>query len=172
MIDTIAVTTEDPATEILAARNSAAWSINVRRWTGQLRYLLCIRKSGGERRAFLICKNLRFVQDIDATNRSKGKRRKYAIEFDEFAVVDTPAKWKKSQNPVQFGELSDLLPKGTIPSEFQKAPPKKPNAPRFSYSRKQPDNAGITGMSVAEAKRALAARFGVPEEAITITIQA
>lgn len=170
MQDTIAVTTQDDVSDILAAGNSAAWSLNVKQWSGRLTNLVCLKKSGAQdRAAFLVCRDLSFSVDEEATRAAD--RPKYAIEFRRYALIDLPVLLSPSQNPVRITTLSDLFGAqflSALPSEdsFQHVGPKEL---QFSYSRRVP-RPPRPGIDISQAKRLLSQHYEVPEEAIQITI--
>jgi hypothetical protein len=170
MQDTISVTTQDDVADILSAGNSAAWSLNVKQWSSRLTNLVCLRKTGTrDRAAFLICRDLSFSVDEEATR--VADRLKYAIEFRRYALIELPVALSSSQNPVRITTLSDLFGAdhlNELPSEdsFQHVGPKE--LP-FSYSRRAP-RAPRPGIDISQAKRLLSQHYDVPEPAIQIII--
>lgn len=163
--DTVAVSTRDSREAILAANNSAAWTLNINKWGGRLKYLVCLEKEGSQRRPFLVCK----ISAIRLRPDPKDRSARYAFEFKEYA--DVPAEVDLidgSQYPVRFGTLSGF----GIDAEalaFQPAPPK--TLP-FSYSSESQQPKGDSGITIAEAKRRLALGLGLSEEQIDIVIRA
>lgn len=165
MDDTVAVTTADSLEDILAANNSAAWSLDVGKHGANLKYLICARKTAsGKRQAFLLCLIRNFSVDPGATSRSS--RTKYAIEFHQYLGIDKEVDdWRAGQNPVRVGSLSHFL-KGFVPpapEEFETAP--KKTRP-YSYSQAPTDR----GLTIAQAKAGLALHFGIPESAVRISL--
>lgn len=163
-VDTIAVSTADTREAILAANNSAAWTLNVAKWGNQLKWLVCMRKEGTQRRPFLLCR----VSNITLRADPNDPRPRYAIEFDQFA--DLPPRTplvEGTQYPVRL----DTLKAFHIDADELELRPAPPKTLDYSYSPRigaEPE----TGVSIAEAKRRLAIGLGVREEQIDITIRA
>lgn len=160
--DTVAVSTQDSREAILAANNSAAWRLNLAKWRGQLKYLVCLRKEGPKRRAFLVCK----ISAIRLRQSAEDRRPRYAIEFNEYA--DLPSSVRPvhgSQYPVRFGSLSTFGVDGKV-LVFRPAPPKT-----LPYSYSRDDDRTESGITIAEAKRLLAIGLGVPEAQIEIMVR-
>ena len=89
---------------------------------------------------------------------------RYLIQFSEYAIVNVADVWKGDRNPVRYVEsLSEL---GIDPSTLNWLPmPAEKEAPKAD----SPD--GATPLTIPEAKKGLALTFGVPPEAIEITIR-
>lgn len=168
-VDTIAVSTADSREAILAANNSAAWTLNVAKWGNQLKWLVCMRKEGTQRRPFLLCR----VSNITLRADPNDPRPRYAVEFDQFADLppDTPLV-AGTQYPVRLDSLNAFRIDADQ-FELQPAPPKT-----LDYSYSAPggwSGAQVdrdTGISIAEAKRRLAIGLGVREDQVDITIRA
>lgn len=167
--DTIAVSTADSKEAILAANNSAAWTLDYTKRKDQLKYLVCLRKEGTKRRAFLICR----ISDIRLRPDPSDPRPRYSIEFSEFSDVPEDAKQiEGTQYPVRFGKLSKADEDfGFDPRKltFRKAPAKTLD---YSYSPRVEERPPDIGIGIAEAKRRLAIGLGVREDQIDITIRA
>jgi hypothetical protein len=162
--NTIAVSTADSKEAILAANNSAAWTLNFEKWHSKLRYLVCLQKEGRQRRAFLVCK----ISAVRLRPDPRDPRPRYIIEFDEYAEppADTPL-IAGSQYPVRFGRPETFKVKlGEL--SFQKAPRKTLD---YSYSARAPAAREEAGITISEAKRLLAIGLGVREDQIEITIR-
>ena len=89
------------------------------------------------------------------------------IEISEAARVSIPDVWKHWRNPVRYVSLSELGV-GTDDLEFQ------PVAGRREAQTKcesQPAPRPPATLTIADAKKALAAAFGVKPEAVEITIR-
>ncbi len=161
--DSIGVSTIDSRADILAANNSAAWTLNFEKRSQQLKYLVCLERDGIDRRAFLVCK----ISAIRLRPADDDPRPRYSIEFEEYA--DAPPKTKSirgARYPVRFEQLSDF---GFDPRDlkFNKAPPKKLE---YSYSNRI-KAAEQGGIGIAEAKRRLAIGLKVREDQIDIIIR-
>lgn len=170
MEDTLCVRTRDTIDDILAANNSAAWFLQPRR-ARAARYLVCAgldrERSSEERRPFLVVEISEVVLDPDASK----ERARYAICFERYALLDPEQQdvLTGSQNPVRWGALEDFVSNAPDELKWVQAPEK--SLP-YSYSRRVSREPVQGGLSVDEAKKGLALRFGVPEASITITITA
>jgi hypothetical protein len=167
--DTIAVSTADSKEAVLAANNSAAWTLDYAKWKDRLRYLVCLRKEGTQRRAFLVCK----ISAIRLRPDPGDTRPRYSIEFDEFSEAPADAKQiDGTQYPVRFGELARASKQfGFDPARlnFRKAPRKTLD---YSYSPRVEETRSAIGIGISEAKRRLAIGLGVREDQIDIIIRA
>jgi hypothetical protein len=165
--DTIAVLTGKSLEHIFEDGGSQSWVLD-KRHAKDCRYLVCCRSGvdwveGPELRgsAFLIG---RISNVVPATNEKRDNR--WLIKIREFARVDIPGVWQRWRNPVRYTNLTTLgidldnLNFEPMPeSALVVVPPIK---------RSSPDTAPLT---INEAKRGLAKTFGVPENAIEITIR-
>lgn len=166
-LDTIAVSTADSKEAILAANNSAAWTLDYEKWKDRLRYLVCLRKEGTKRRAFLVCK----ISDIRFRADPADSRPRYSIEFDEFSEVPADTgPVDGTRYPVSFGELGTKK-FGFDPSKlnFRSAPAKTLD---YSYLPRVEEARPEAGIGISEAKRRLAVGLGVREDQIDIVIRA
>lgn len=163
-VDTIAVSTADTREAILAANNSAAWTLNVAKWGNKLKWLVCMQKEGTQRRPFLLCR----VSNITLRADPNDPRPRYAIEFDQFADLPpgTPLV-DGTQYPVRL----DALKAFHVDAGELKLRPAPPKTLDYSYSPRI-DAEPETGISIAEAKRRLAIGLGVREEQVDITVRA
>lgn len=95
-----------------------------------------------------------------------GSEGRWIIEISEYAFIDKPDVWKGWRNPVRYTSLAEMgidvdgLDFQTIPKEASKYPQESSSAP-------WPPAA----LTIPEAKKALAATFGVKPEAVEITIR-
>ena len=167
MEDTLCIRTRDSLAKILSANNSAAWFLKVKR-ARAAKYLVCVSIDPDhpqhKRRAFLVAE----ISEVTLDSSASQERSRYAICFQRYALLeplDQPV-MTGSQNPVRWGQLADFISVEAERLAWEDAPPK---TRAYSYSTQEPREAQ-GGLSVEEAKRGLAARFGVPEGAITITI--
>jgi hypothetical protein len=106
--------------------------------------------------AFMVGK----VKDVVPTPDRKGR---FLIQFSEYALVNVADVWKGDRNPIRYAEsLQDL---GIDPSTLKWKPmPAQPTATT-------PTPAAPKGLTIPEAKQGLSVTFGVPPEAIDITIR-
>jgi len=113
------------------------------------------------RSAFLIAK----IRDIVPSPTMDGR---FMVQFSEFARVDIPDVWRKGvRNPVRYTTFEEL---GIDPSilKWEPMPVVAVNEPSEPRSTKADPSEGLT---IADAKKALARTFGVPPEAIEITVR-
>lgn len=91
---------------------------------------------------------------------------RWLITFDQYALIDVPNVWQGWRNPVRYTTLEEL---GVSLDgvRFEPMPPK----PEPLEVAEAPIARPATMLTIAEAKRALAATFGVGPEAIEITIR-
>jgi hypothetical protein len=97
--------------------------------------------------------------------RSSDHGGRYLIQFSEYAKVNIPDAWKGDRNPVRYGSLEEV---GIDPSSLKWEPMPAPVEP--PTHRVVTPNA-VAPLTMAEAKKGLALTFGVPPEAIEITIR-
>ena len=92
---------------------------------------------------------------------------RFLIQFSEYALVNVPDAWKGDRNPIKYtGALEDL---GITPSTLKwERMPEQDEA-----TDPTPETVPISGapLTMAEAKKGLALTFGVPADAIEITIR-
>ena len=158
----IAVFTADTVEDILAQRGSAGWVVNPAK-AGQCKYLVCCKKESWKNRktgvpagaAFLIGIVSGLQKRTDSEN-DRGQSR-FVIEISDYALLNKPGVWnKEARNPVAYQTLGEL----GIDLKGLKFKP-------------LPSTQGLTGkgMTIAEAKKALALSFGVRPEDVEITIR-
>lgn len=169
VVDTIAVTTSDSIAETISANGSGAWALNLDKWQGKLRWLVCRTKVGTARRAFLVGQ----ISGITERPAEPGDRRKrYVIEISHYAVpgADTPLS-EGSQYPVSFGTLEQFtgLSEGEVRAMLKTVPAK--TLP-YSYSNRVARGSTPKGLTIADAKRGLAQSLGILESQIDIVIKA
>lgn len=104
------------------------------------------------------------VGKITGLRRADDSNDRWMIEIGEYARVAIPDVWHW-RNPVRYTTLADL---GIDPKKlnFNSMPP-KPKTPPDQASAPWPPKT----LSIAEAKQALAATFGVRPEAVEISIR-
>lgn len=109
--------------------------------------------------AFLVGK----IKDVVPSPR---KADRYWIQFSEYARVNIPNVWKKGdRNPVRYTSLEDLgIDSSTLKWEPMPATSELPEL-------KSQMSSGVGALTLAEAKKGLALTFGVPAEAVEITIR-
>jgi hypothetical protein len=90
---------------------------------------------------------------------------RWIIEISEFARIDYPNLWDHGRNPVRYSSLEEL---GITLEGIDLKPVTQPNRGVEEASAQ----AAPSGLTIPEAKKALAATLGVRPEAIEITIRA
>jgi hypothetical protein len=98
---------------------------------------------------------------------------RWLIKLSTFAQVSIPGVWKGWRNPVRYTDLETL---GIDPNELTFEPMPEPvnvgQPINVEGPVKSPDENPAHGpLTISEAKRGLALTFGVPEDAIEITIR-
>jgi hypothetical protein len=163
---------------ILGEGGTAAWRLE-RNHARRCHFAVCTRNAhhdsteGQEthRSAFLIGKISGVVEAPDDlglvgdTPQTAGKNR-YLIQFSEYARLNIPDVWKGDRNPVRYGTLKEL---GIDASTLKWEPMPAASA---TAGRVIPRNGTDVGaLTMAQAKTGLALTFGVPPDAIEITIR-
>ena len=98
---------------------------------------------------------------------STQREGRWLITFSEYAVISVPDVWKGWRSPVRYGSFDDFgIDLNGI--EFQPMPPTSEAPPRTGS---RPSNPPVAMLTIDEAKKALAATFGVKPEAVEITIR-
>jgi hypothetical protein len=174
MPDTIVVFTEVTQDSILAAGGSGDWVLNPQR-ASQAKYLLCCRKTRWNNMddptpngaAFLVGRIKRLRPGIELAPSAKHKRgqRRYFIEISEYAAISKDNVWKEWRNPVRYDSLDKL---GISPRSLKFS--QLPVAAQSSRNREVSQSPPRT-LTIAEAKKALAASFGVSPDDIEIHIR-
>lgn len=101
------------------------------------------------------------VDDVVPSTETEGR---WLVTFSEYALVDKPDTWGGWRNPVRYTTLDELgIDAGKL--EFKPMPPvEQPKRPDVSVG-------GAQGLTITQAKEGLARTFGVPADAIEITIR-
>lgn len=92
------------------------------------------------------------------------EEKRYMLQFSEYAEVSVPDAWNGQRNPVQYTTLEEM----GIDVRKLKFKPMPEVAENISPIVQSTAN----GLSIEEAKKGLAQRFGVKLEQIQITINA
>jgi len=112
--------------------------------------------------AFLVGK----VRDVVRSPFDERKDR-YLIEFSEYARINVPDVWKGDRNPVKYATIDGL---GIDAAEL-KWEPMPPALPPPTNDSRGLAPTTVTALTLADAKKRLALTFGVPPDAIEITIR-
>jgi hypothetical protein len=178
MNDTIVVFTAKSAARIIREGGTSSWRLdpaNARRCT----YAVCVRNAhsnwgdGTEAHhtAFLIGKVSGVVPTEPTPENDEAPQDRYLIQFSEYAELNVPESWPKGyRNPVRYSMIGDELlldPTGLdwkpMPEATEAPTPEGPVAPAAGKTNRP--------LTIAEAKQGLALTFGVPTEAVEITIR-
>jgi hypothetical protein len=137
---------------------------------GTCKYVVCCRKPAwnnkkeriAHRAAFLIGLISGLHKKPDSENVRNQPR--FRIELSEYATFERPRAdvWKEGRNPVSYKTLK-ALGIDLRGLKFKPMPVPTPSA--------KSDAAGSAPMTIADAKKALAASFGVSPEDVEITIR-
>jgi hypothetical protein len=118
-------------------------------------------------RAFMVGRIEDFVPSTKKLEPSTKRKDRWLVTFSQYALIDKPGVWRKWQNPVRYTTLAALgIEAETLEFRPMPAATRDRLAEVESASSPPPKR-----MTIAEAKRALALTFGVPPEAIEITIK-
>lgn len=169
--------TAKSAERIIREGGTASWRLdrnNARRCT----YAVCVRNAhadwgdGTEQHhdAFLVGKISAVTPTIATPENNESPKDRYLIVFREYARVSVPDSWPKGyRNPVRYASLDELgIDPATLKWEAMPEPTETPSA-----EEEQVLPAGREGeaLTIAQAKKGLALTFGVPPEAVEITIR-
>jgi len=171
--DTIVVFTARSPERIIHEGGSQAWVLNPTR-ARQCTWLVCTQNQHNENHefsdatephgtAFLIGR----ISSIRKAPEDGADSDRWQVAISDFARINLPDAWDHGRNPVRYTSLSGL---GISPEtiEFQTMPtgtqPVITNRPPLGGE-------SSPGLTIAEAKKALAATFGIRPDAIEITIR-
>jgi hypothetical protein len=160
--------TSETVEKILSRGGTEGWVLSPKK-AGTCKYVVCCRKPAwnnkkegiAHRAAFLIGLISGLQQKPDSEN-DRGQPR-FLIELSEYATFDRAEVWKKEgRNPVSYKTLKEL---GIDLRGLKFKPMPVPAA-----SAKPASTSGAP-MTIADAKKALAATFGVSPDDVEITIR-
>lgn len=158
----IVVFTADTVEEILTHGGPPGWVVSEGK-ASQCKYVVCCkkegwknRKTGVPRRAAFLVGLISGLQKRTDSENERGQSR-FLIGISAYALLNKPEVWKKeARNPVCYRSLSELgIDLRSL--RFKPLPPSGAKVPK--------------SMTIAEAKKALAASFGVSPEDVEITIR-
>jgi hypothetical protein len=165
--EVLAVLTRKSVETILELGGTQSWSLN-RAHAIRCRYAVLCRNArhpdveGPEPHgsAFMIGR----IADVVPSTQREGR---WLIRFSEYAVTSVPDVWKGWRSPVRYGSFDDFgVDLDGI--EFQPMAPTNEAHPRIGS---RPSSSAPAMLTIDEAKKALAATFGVKPEAVEITIR-
>jgi hypothetical protein len=172
------VLTAKSVERILSEGGTSSWRLD-RNHARRCAYAVCTRNAYADwvegpethHSAFLVGRVQDVVPAEPSAENDKGAKGRFLIRFSQFARVDIPEVWKGDRNPVSYRTLEDL---GINPAELRWED--MPEASNGSDSAQASAPAAVkptldAALSLAQAKRGLALTFGVPPEAIEITIR-
>jgi hypothetical protein len=164
----IVVFTSETKQNILGQGGSGDWVLSPKN-AGRRQYLVCCRRQHWENRAEGIAQKAAFLigriaslKKVDASENERGQPR-YRIQLSEYAELNLAGVWgrgrhKDLRNPVVYETLKQLGI-GLRGLKFKPMP-----QPSGAPGKRTP-------LTIAEAKKALAATFGVKPEDVEITIR-
>jgi hypothetical protein len=168
--DTIVVFTARSPGRIIDEGGSQAWVLNPAR-AKLCKWLVCTQNRHNPDHEFSDATEPHgsafLVGKISAITRSpeEGSDDRWIIEISEVARINEPDVWKHWRNPVRYMSLSEL-PIQVDNLEFQPVPGTKQAQAQSRATHWPPAT-----LTISEAKKALAATFGVKPEAVEITIR-
>ena len=156
---------------ILEEGGTSSWRLD-RNHARQCEYVVCTRNAHADwvegpeahHSAFLVGRVSDVVPCLPTAENKEAAENRYLIQFSKFARVNFPEIWKGDRNPVKYSTLEDL---GIDPSALKwEAMPEQ-----TEKKNTVPKTLSSLGLTLAEAKKGLALTFGVPPDAIEITIR-
>lgn len=163
----VLVFTSETVETILSRGGTGDWVLSPKK-AGTCKYVVCCRKVAwnnkkegiAHRAAFLVGLVTGLHKKPDSEN-DRGQPR-FLIELSEYATIERAAVWKEGRNPVSYKTLETL----GIDLRALKFKPMPIPAPSTK-------SGGTTGapMTIMDAKKALAATFGVSPDDVEITIR-
>ena len=156
---------------ILAEGGTSSWRLD-RNHARQCGFAVCTRNANADwaegteahHSAFLVGKIRDVVPCLPTAENKEAPENRYLIQFSKFARVNIPETWKGDRNPVKYATLEDLgIDPATLKWETMPEQSEKKNT--------LPKTPSSLGLTLAEAKKGLALTFGVPPDAIEITIR-
>ena len=170
--DAIVVFTARSPERIVREGGSQAWVLNAAR-AKQCAWLVCTQNRHNpdyefsdatepHGAAFLLGKvsGVRRAEEDNSGDR-------WLVTISEFARINVPDAWDHGRNPVRYTSLEELgISLDGI--EFQPMPQ---TGTASSLTAMKPAESSVPMLTIAEAKKALAATFGIKPEAVEITIR-
>lgn len=169
--DTIVVFTARSPDRIVREGGSQSWVLNAAR-AKNAQWLVCTQNRHNPDHAFSDATEPHgtgfLVGKITAIRQSQeeGDDDRWLIAISSFARIDMADLWDHGRNPVRYTSLAAL---GIDPEKLTWEP--MPQAAQEAQPATRPTPGPSPALSIAEAKLALAATFGVKPDAIEITIR-
>jgi len=169
--DTIVVFTARSPDRIIREGGSQAWVLNPVR-AKQARWLVCTQNrhhpdhefsdaTEPHGTAFLVGKISGIVPSSEHPDGSR-----WMIAISEFARISMPSVWQ-GRNPVRYTNLPNVIFTDVRNLKFEPMPQREV----MQLVEQPTDPTSPHALTIAEAKKALAATFGVKPEAVEITIR-
>jgi hypothetical protein len=163
--EAIVVLTAKSIERILKEGGTSSWRLG--KHARKCKYAVCTRNAYADwtegpeahQSAFLIGKVRQVVKSPDHEDR-------HLVQFSEYALVNIPDVWKGDRNPVKYSTLEEL---GIDPLALSWEP--MPTIVESSTAVEEANSPASLPLTISEAKKGLALTFGVPPEAIEITIR-
>jgi hypothetical protein len=178
--EAIVVFTARSPERIVRESGSQAWVLNAAR-AKQCTWLVCTQNrhnrdhefsdaTQAHGAAFLVGKVSGVVKSAEESE--DGKQR-WLVTISEYALIDVPDFWQHDRNPVRYLSRTELEKKGIALDALKFKPVVSPAArDALRALPVQPVTPGdVVPLTLAEARKGLAAHFGVKPEAIEITIR-
>jgi len=169
--DVIVVFTARSPARIVAEGGSQAWVLNPAH-AKLARWLICTQNRHNPDHEFSDATEPHgaafLIGKISGVRRSTedGAESRWMVEISEYALTNIPDVWKQWRNPVRYTSLDEL----GIDAEALKFEPMPTNT-KSAARVDAPATLAHQGMTIGEAKKALAATFGVSPDAVEITIR-
>ena len=177
--DAIVVFTARSPEAIVKEGGSGAWVLDPGR-AKRCTWLVCIQNRNNpdyeftdatepHGSAFLLGK-ISGVRKFEGGKTSGGRRsegERWIVIISAFARINVPDAWDHGRNPVRYSSLEEL----GISLDGIAFQPVPETAPASSPVAKKLAGSGVLKLTIAEAKKALAATYGVSPDAVEITIR-
>jgi hypothetical protein len=170
--DTIVVFTARSPERIISEGGSQGWILNPAR-AKQCTWLVCTQNRHNPDHEFSDATEPHgtafLLGKISGVRRSKEdiNDERWLITISEFARINIPDAWDHGRNPVRYTSLEEL----GINLDGIKFQPMPETDMASSPQAMQQAGASVPRLTIAEAKKALAATFGVKPEDVEITIR-
>ena len=163
----VLVFTSETTETILSRGGTGDWVLSPKK-AGTCKYVVCCRKTAWNNKKEGFAHRSAFMVGLIAglhkkpgSENDRGQPR-YLIELSEYATLERAAVWKEGRNPVSYKTLRTL---GIDLRTLRFKPMPIPAASAKSGSTSS------APMTILDAKKALAATFGVSPDDIEITIR-
>lgn len=170
--DTIVVFTARSPQRIIREGGSQAWLLN-RTHAKQCEWLVCTQNvhnpdhefsdaTEPHGAAFMVAR----IRSIERSLEPNEGPQRWMIGISEYALISIPDIWDGGRNPVRYKSMSDL-PIDISALKFTPVPETQLTATNASSA----GGRMADGLTIAQAKVALAKTFGVQPDAVEITIR-